>query len=212
MTTKGMLTFILLIISSIASARDIHLANQTKRICIGQSQRLWQARNQLAVLAVNGRSSRQSTFWYSGRHSRLTLDFHTANVHAQCNRRGGDIYNFIFAHAFNDPNRYHLRYRVDCVPCGSEVISQAKQSIIKKIHILKDLPRGGKYQILKKQLLKDAQKLKALIENELERTSPNERRKLLNILDNLEKIVQLVLEDAIHSELFQYYLDRFLRN
>lgn len=193
-------------------ARDIRLNAQSKNICITKTAKLFQARNQLDVLAVNGVSSRRATFWYSGHHSRLELDFHTANVHATCNSRGRDVYSFVFSPAYNDPNNYLLTYTVNCVPCVSSRLSTKKAMLHKQIKILQKYQERPQYQKLKVKTIKELKQLMSEVEKQLrsEETSPDVIEQLHQLRDTLERLYSLIMEDQLNGELMEYMLKRLL--
>lgn len=169
MKLRGVVVLICLLTTLNVLAKDIHVGTKRKRVCIGAKEKLFQSRVQFDVLAINGRSSRQSTFWYNGGHSRLELDFHTANVHATCNSRGTDRYNFTYSPAYNDPNNYLLTMFVDCVPCpktGASVIQvKAKTKKIRKnIMILERIHNNPQGKKLKQKVLKEMKEVLMLIE------------------------------------------------
>lgn len=106
-----------ILLMGVAQARTVTLGDKTKRICLKKSESIISKAKQFDVLAVNGKSSRKSTFYYKGKHSNLILDFHrTKHVIAKCKSVGSDKYKFIFSIA-GDNTLYNQTIKVNCVPC-----------------------------------------------------------------------------------------------
>lgn len=179
----------------------------TKNICVGKAAKIFQARYQLSHLIVNGVSSRRSTFYYKGQHSKLILDFDKANVVAKCHSAGSDLYSFTYS--INGQSSMHrLLGRVNCIHC----LKTSIQKLQKQIRIigskLAETKNPELKQKLRERLLKLLKKLLKEVEKELKNEKlPEElREKLEQMKQVLSKLIQHVLEGDVDSELFFHYL------
>lgn len=185
---------------------------QTKavNICIGKKAgKVFQVRKQLNQLTVDGVTSQLSTFWYKGQVSVLKLDFDEANVTARCHSPGSDIFNFTFS--INGRTKVHkLTARVNCIYCLPKRLMRMKQKLIKLAEKIMEVENRTRRNKLKEQMHKITKKLIQEINKELKKENlPEDLRELLVEQKKiLLKLLELIAEDAVDSELFHYYLSK----
>lgn len=192
----------LFVLSMAASAQSF-----SKNICVGKSAQLFSVGGQLDVLTVNGVSSRRSTFWYKGQHSKLTLDFDRANVVAKCKSIGSDFYRFRYR-VGGTVRINQVVGTVNCIYCVKASIKRLKDKIIQIGAKLRKVENPGTRKKLREQLYKITKKLEKEITKELENEELPEhiRSNLKQSGIALKKLQELVAEGDLDSEHFHYYL------
>ena len=209
MKVKGLVLLLSIVSSLSLMAKDINVGIRTKRVCIGKKNKLFQSGVQFDLLSVNGVSSRRSTFWYNGNYSRLELDFYKADVHATCNRSGFDVFNITYSPAFNDPNRYHLRMQVRCVPCELQRPTVRTKHIKQEVQKLAKVQGTPQAKKLKYKIIKDIKSALKQIDKLL-RSNEIDEREYINLLKKkhaLEKIYEYVMENVYNDEILDTLLE-----
>lgn len=185
---------------------------QTKvvNICVKKQGTVFFKAAQFDVLAVDGVSSRRSTFWYKGQNSKLKLDFHQSkHITAACHSAGSDLYKIQFR-VNGTRNIQTFMARVNCIHCVKSTVLKRKDRLVGLGLRIQEIRNPELVQKLREQMLKQSKKLLELIEKELKKEDQPEEviEQLEQMKLMVEKLLAMILEGDVQSEHFTHLLSQ----